>query len=834
VAKHDTASYAMSAGCGCRCEPAVVQWNSDGLVLAWNVGAERLLGRGAREALGRNISELFQGGAGFIDEAARRALFENAAPVLFTSEIRGPSGDATLVEWSHVPATDEKGRAVCAVSLGRPVVRDLHAGHPDGGDSGEADPGLQRRLRHEEIITRISSRFVGGDTDGAINETLREVGLFAGASRAYLFLSCDRVSGGMHYPDRCTIRTVTRLMRPSNEWRAPGIAPESMTLDELPCDNYPWLMEQLSRCESVCVLDPATLPEEAKLEKAALQRRGATSAILIPIKNDEEVAGFIGLENIPASTPHDADTVSLLLRVSQIIADAVRHQRVITALRLSEAKYRYLYEKTPIGTELYDSEGNLLEINNASREIFGVVDLSQVVGLNLFRDPNLPTDAKERLDRLESLRHEYVYDFDSVNKRQSWQTTKSGKRYTDILITKLNPESAGGQCGYMAQIEDITERKLAEQELRRERDFISNLIQTSPAYIFATATDRKVVLMNDSMLNALGYKLDEVIGKPFVESFIPEEERSRYLEAVSASWPSSKQVHIEHHVLAKDGRKLFVYWQGRRSPVGDSGETYAVVVGIDMTERKTLEEQLRQSQKMEAVGRLAGGIAHEFNNLHCGIIGYLDFTLKQEEMSEALRKRLLMVRDTAMRASDITNRLLAASRKQPPQKRPAKLDDAVADALCLLQSEFTKHGISVVTQLNAQEPLILDKGQIVQVLLNLLLNARDAVIDSPRKELTITTSLDERSAILKVADTGCGIPEAHLAHVFEPFFTTKGPFGEQGPATDQKVTGTGLGLSVCYGMIKEHGGTITVENRQGGGATFTVVLPRATGGPAVE
>jgi PAS domain S-box-containing protein len=804
--------FESKTACAPSAAPAVVQWNSQGLVMAWDEGAQRLFGRKAQDALGRNLSELFPSGAPFIDEDGRRLLFGECRPASFTSVAVHAPGEKTLINWSHAPVSDGNGKTICAVSVGRLL------------QEADAQPG--RALQSETFILRIASRFAGREcTDEAVNLSLGELGALAQAGRARVFLLREKLTREPSPDGKRLLAVPVRLMENTHEWRAQGVAPQLPELHELPCENYPWLMEKLNAGEVLFYEDAAALPERATAARKIFEKRNVKSLLVLPFAQNGTTAGFIAIENLTLRAQSRDAALSLLGAASGIIGGALTHQRMVQALRIGEARYRYVYEKTPIGTELYDSHGYLLEINKASREMFGVVDLKDVVGLNLFVDPYVPKDAKERLDRYESLRYECNYDFEYVKQKKTYQTTKSGKRYTDILVTRLDPGFSSGEWGYMAQIEDVTERKLAEEAVRSERDFSTSLVQTSPAFFVTVDKDGNTMMMNESMLKALGYKLDEVVGKHYIRTFVPEDERKTLHGKTTRIMTSNQTGCVEHHIIAKDGRRLFVYWQGR--PVmDDQGELkYAFNVGIDITERKMLEDQLRDAQKMEAVGRLAGGVAHEFNNLHCGILGYLEFILKREKMEEPLRKKIEMVHATALRASDITSRLLAASRKQSATKRPANLDEIVGDALCLMQSEFVKHNISVQTQLNAKNDFIMDGVQIYQVLMNILTNARDAMLGSQRRELTITTSMDEKHARLQISDTGGGISDANKPHIFEPFFTTKGAFAPPDRA-GHAVGGTGLGLSICYTIIKEHDGTIDVQSKEGHGATFTITLPR--------
>ncbi|HYJ48007.1 MAG TPA: ATP-binding protein, partial [Pyrinomonadaceae bacterium] len=266
------------------------------------------------------------------------------------------------------------------------------------------------------------------------------------------------------------------------------------------------------------------------------------------------------------------------------------------------------------------------------------------------------------------------------------------------------------------------------------------------------------------------------------------------------------------------------------SPVRDGAGaiTNFIAVKQDVTRETRLEDQLRQSQKMEAVGRLAGGVAHDFNNLLTAITGYSDLTLRKLNQNDPLRRNLEEVKKASERASGLTRQLLAFSRKQIMQTKVLDLNAVISDMnkmLPRLIGEDIKIAIDTSADLGRVKA---DPGQIEQVILNLVVNARDAMSDGGT--LTIRTSnanVDERLArsyptvqpgryvLLEVSDTGCGMDAMTQQHIFEPFFTTK-----------EIGKGTGLGLSTVFGIVKQSGGNIAVCSEVGRGTTFNVYLPR--------
>jgi len=278
-------------------------------------------------------------------------------------------------------------------------------------------------------------------------------------------------------------------------------------------------------------------------------------------------------------------------------------------------------------------------------------------------------------------------------------------------------------------------------------------------------------------------------------------------------------------VARRDGRPVVTEWYGT-AITGDDGRLTAIAtLADDVTEQVELQDRLRHSQKMDAVGRLAGGIAHDFNNILTAILGHADLVLMQLPAGDEARRHVEMMRDSASRAADLTQQLLAFSRRQvrdPRQLDPARVVTGVVPMLRRLIGE----NIELVTRLPPEPwPVVADRSQLEQVLVNLAVNARDAMPTGGRLELRVGTLAGtdgaEDRVELVVADTGVGMDRDTVARIFEPFFTTK-----------ERGRGTGLGLATVYGIVDGSGGTIEVESRPGAGSTFRILLPRATGEPA--
>lgn len=369
------------------------------------------------------------------------------------------------------------------------------------------------------------------------------------------------------------------------------------------------------------------------------------------------------------------------------------------------------------------------------------------------------------------------------------------------------------------------------------RDRLRILLEVAPDAALVCRQDRRILMANEAAARLFGFKLKELPGRS-LEELIPNlfagqtsslGSQDTLFKSPSSAWRIS--LGADNLIgRRKDGSETPI--EVSFAPVDADGRRLMVCFIRDIAERKNLEERVQQSQKLEAIGRLAGGVAHDFNNLLTAILGYAELLLHGLPPGDPTREGLEEIKRAAERAASLTQQLLAFGRKQMLQPTVVDLNALVHETQKMLR-RLIPEDIEIRLELDPDtQPVRADPTQTQQVLVNLVLNARDAM---PRGgTITISTGNDELTrsqvrrlsdvragpyAVLTVTDTGCGMDEATLARVFEPFFTTK----VQGK-------GTGLGLATAYGIVKQSGGHIEVESEPGQGTTFRVYLPIAEEG----
>ena len=395
------------------------------------------------------------------------------------------------------------------------------------------------------------------------------------------------------------------------------------------------------------------------------------------------------------------------------------------------------------------------------------------------------------------------------------------------LLVRAGPvrDEQGTIVAGMSLSLDITDAKQAEQALRGSRDLLQEIIESSSDAIVAKDLEGRYVLINSSAARLLGRPASEIVGRDDTALF-PADQAARSREADERVRTRGESETAEEHVVVADRRRTLLL---TRSPLRDYDGRIIGVLGItrDVTEQRQLEERLSRAHRMESVARLAGGIAHDFNNLLTVVLGSAEILLDDLPRAYARRSDLEEIKTAATQAAQLTRQVLAYSRQQVLAPRPLELNTLVGGMERALRPLLGAR-IELTLDLAAQSGAVrVDPTQLEQAVMNLVMNARDAMPGGGRLEIvTRTVMVDEafarehppmrpgRYATIAVRDSGVGMDDETQRHLFEPFFTTK-------PGRH----GAGLGLATTYGIVKQSGGYIWTESAPGAGATFTIYLP---------
>jgi PAS domain S-box-containing protein len=571
-----------------------------------------------------------------------------------------------------------------------------------------------------------------------------------------------------------------------------------------------------------------------------LSRWNAEACIAVPLKNlDGNPIGAI-MAAYRAPVANFSAAKSILGILAQRAAAEVLHKQEKDRLRKSEERYQAFVSLNndgmwcvefdrPIPTNLPAEEqidlayryGYCSECNDAAAKLLGRERTGDTVGRRIANVFPKPVIRKAFLDLIHS-----AYRFTTT---ETAHFLPDGKRHF-VLRSQWGVVEEGMLQRIWGVSHDITDFKQVQHALDTTKQRMIDLLDGIHLLVVVLDPSAGIQVCNNYFTELTDWRLDDLKGKNWFDLLVPAEERAGLQEEFTAELARpGKPIHFESTLLGPGGRRWQVAWDSL--PLRDEeGKLRIANIGRDITQEKAYEAHLRQVQKIESIGRLAGGIAHDFNNLLTVITGYTCHLLDRRAPGDPDYSELSEVRNAAEKGTRLTEQLLTFSRRRASRQEVLNLNAIVERDSSMLRRTLGKD-IELLTILDPSVGTVRAQPvELSQVILNLAVNARDAMPHGGKLTIaTSTTSLgsDQGSVIagvpdgeyvqLTITDTGTGMSQEALDHLFEPFFTTKQP-----------GKGTGLGMSIVYGIVKQSGGHIRVESTLGRGTSIVILLPRSS------
>jgi two-component system, cell cycle sensor histidine kinase and response regulator CckA len=600
-------------------------------------------------------------------------------------------------------------------------------------------------------------------------------------------------------------------------------------------DSRERFLEELDAFAPDIILSDYTLPRFDGMTALSLARERAPSIPFLIVTGSVNEETAVGCMKAGAT---DYLLKSNLARIGPAIEAALERERARadklqaqSALAASERRFRSLVQNSSDLVTIVAPDGAILYASDSAERIVGYSP-SALVGTSLleYLDQNDVEPVRGLLQ----------------NGNGKPSTTVAGPTEFQLRRADGSPvwlEAVGTNLladstirGIVLTARDVSERKRADRALRESEERYRDLFDNASDLVCMAAPDGTLLYVNQAWQDGTGYS-EEEIGRIRLPDIVHPDSRVRYSEALERVLAGERLEHVELTFVPKSNPPITV--EGNLSCTFKDGQP-SVVRGIyrDITERKRVEEHLRRAERMQAAGKLAGGVAHEVNNMMTGVIGFSEFLLRSLEPDDPRRADVEEVIRAGTRAADVTRQLLAFTRQQFLQPQVVDINAVVTE-----MEKMLRHSLGEDKRLDFKlspeaGQVRADRGQLEQVLINLVLNARDALDSHGR--VTIETACATwdpayaerhggvdiplgRYVMLAVSDTGCGMDRGVQERIFEPFFTTK-PIGQ----------GTGLGLSTVYGIVKQSGGFVWVYSEPAQGSVFKVYLPEARAARPVQ
>jgi two-component system, cell cycle sensor histidine kinase and response regulator CckA len=566
--------------------------------------------------------------------------------------------------------------------------------------------------------------------------------------------------------------------------------------------------------------------------RALWPRPDITSAISVPMQVANKLVGTINLNAVNRARPFTLGQMKALSILASTAAAALETSSLYTQVQRAEENYRSIFENAIDGIFQLAPDGSFIQANPAMAHMLGYSTANEL----LKSEKNSGEYLCVKPERFKEF-CELLAENDKLNGFEIQLRRQDGSKVFLSESARAVRSDVGSILYYEGIAEDITERKLSQEALAAGEARRRAIFDSALDCIITMDHEGQVVDWNPAAEQAFGYSQEEVLTKDMASLIIPERYRDRHRKGLqdyldTGQGPALGR-RLEMAGLRADGNEFPLELAISRIEIADQPPLFTAYIR-DLTDRQRLEEklrvseeQLRQSQKLEAIGQLAGGVAHDFNNLLTVIGGYSSILLGRMTGDNPQRSALEEIKKASDRASALTRQLLAFSRKQILQPKVLDLNEVVSDIEKMVRRLIGEDIDLLILADSSLGKTKADPGQVEQVLLNLIVNARDAMPQGGK--LTIETSnvlLSDDYAnrhgatsgsyvMLAVSDNGSGMAPEIKEHIFEPFFSTK-PAGK----------GTGLGLSTVYGIIKQSGGHIWLYSEPEQGTTFKVFLPR--------
>ncbi|MBJ6760583.1 PAS domain S-box protein [Myxococcaceae bacterium JPH2] len=671
-----------------------------------------------------------------------------------------------------------------------------------------AADALARRERYLTALVEIQQRLLAAEPGADLYApVLPALGQASGASRVYVF-ETHRDDAG------------TQLCSQRAEWCLPGVKPEidNPLLQNLPLlpDLERWL-GLLEHGEVVSGL-VTTFPE---VERAYLEPQGILSLLVLPLRVQGALVGFVGFDNCTEARPWDRLEVDLLFAAGGAISLALERRESERALRERERRFRQLAENASDVLYFYRREAprGFTFVSRVAHAKLGLEPEAHYAQPDLWHQHAHPED-REALARL----LEVPQDSGGAPVALRFIHPDGRTLWLEHVVAPVM-DASGHVVAVEGLARDITERRQAEEALKRSEASFRVLLEGVPDAA-AIERDGRIVYANAALVSTLGFeRAEQLVGRAL----------SEFVKDAPGSLPPGEVAALtgERRLVREDGRTRLA--EVVSLPLRFDGQPAVVSIARDVTEQRQLQARLTLADRLASVGTLAAGIAHEINNPLAFVLSNLGFLseefrhhLPPGDGATALRQRVRGEPDLAEwqevlgeacegaeRVRQIVRQLKTFSR--PDEERMAPVDvHAVLDSVAMMAANEIRHRALLRKDYGAIPPVMADEGRLCQVFLNLVVNAAQAIPEGMvhRHEIRLVTRSDSQRVVVEVRDTGVGIPREVLGRIFDPFFTTK-PVG----------VGTGLGLSICHGIVTGLGGDITVESELGRGSVFRVAMP---------